>query len=114
MKKENLDKLVEDTLNSLDGSARATPAPFLLTRIRARMTNQRAPLSLWERAGIFLTKPVAAFGLVALVLVMNFYIIASSFSNNSNGFATQNTLLNTDEYSLNSTSSLYDFENNQP
>lgn len=114
MKKENLDKLVEETMNSLDGVAKASPAPFLLTRIKARMANRPEQPSLWERAGILLTRPTVAFAVLASILLMNVYIISSSVSGNNNGVTMQNTSVLSDDYSLNSGSSLYDFENIQP
>lgn len=109
MKKENLDKLVEDTLGSLDGSTRATPAPFLLTRINARLANRESSTSIWEKAGWMLTRPTVAFTVLVLVLLMNILIFTST-SNSGNA----NTQVSTDEYSMNTTSSLYDFENAQP
>ena len=113
MKKENLDKMVEETLGSLDAVGRATPAPFLLTRIRAKMMNQPAATSVWERAGIFLTRPAVAFTILASVLLMNVYIIGNSVGSN-NSMAAQSLQAGSDEYSMNSESSLYDFENIQP
>jgi hypothetical protein len=114
MKKENLDKLVEETMNSLDGAAKASPAPFLLTRIGAKMANRQEQPSLWERAGFLITRPAIAFTVLATVLLMNVYIIASSANGNDSGMAVQNTAGLPEEYSLNTGSSLYDFENIQP
>jgi hypothetical protein len=67
MKKENLDKLVEETINSLDGAAKASPAPFLLTRIGAKMANRQEQPSLWERAGFLITRPANAINVLATV-----------------------------------------------
>jgi hypothetical protein len=114
MKKENLEKLVEETINSLDGAAKASPAPFLLTRIGAKMANRQEQPSLWERAGFLITRPAIAFTILATVLLMNVYIIASSANGNDSGMAVQNTAGLPEEYSLNTGSSLYVFENIQP
>ena len=112
MKKENLDKLVQDTLSSLDGATRAEPAPFLLTRINARIANAQESSSVWERAGWMLTRPKVAFSVLVAIVIMNFLIITSA---SDSGSATSSTTqVNTDEYSLNTASSLYDFENAQP
>jgi hypothetical protein len=45
---------------------------------------------------------------------MNVYIITEAVSGSTNGMSAQNTPAPTDEYSMNSASSLYDFENIQP
>ena len=114
MKKENLDKMVEETMSSLDAAERATPAPFLLTRINAKMRNRPATASAWERAGIFITRPAVAFTVLASVLLMNVYIIGNSAGNSSN-LAVQGLQTGSDEYSMNAeSSSLFDFENLQP
>ena len=42
MNPEKLNYLIEETLSSMDAAERATPAPYLLTRINARM-QQDAP-----------------------------------------------------------------------
>ncbi len=113
MKKENLDKLVQETIDSFDGSTKASPAPFLLTRIRAKMGNRQSTPSVWEKAGIWLTRPSVAFAVLAIILLMNVYIITSAVNgNNTTGITTQNPP--GDEYSMNVASSLYDFENVQP
>ncbi len=114
MKKENLEKLVQETMSSLDGAAKASPAPFLLTRIRAKMANVQTEPSLWERAGMLLTKPTVAFAVLASVILMNVYIITEAVRGSTTGMSAQNTTAPTDEYSLNAATSFYDFENIQP
>ncbi|MDP5122142.1 MAG: hypothetical protein NWQ46_11145 [Spirosomaceae bacterium] len=37
---KNIDKKIEETLNSLDGMNRAEPRPFFYTRLKARMENE--------------------------------------------------------------------------
>ena len=114
MKKENLDKMVEETMSSLDAAERATPAPFLLTRIRAKMMNKTTKASAWERAGILLTRPAVAFTVLASILLMNVYIIGNSVGSNSS-ITAQSLQTGSDEFSMNSeSSSLFDFENIQP
>jgi hypothetical protein len=112
MKKDNLDKMVQETMSSLDAAGRATPAPFLLTRINARMKRAAQP-SAWERAGIFLTRPAVAFTILASVLLMNVYIIGAA-EGSDNSIASQSLQSASDEFSMNTESSLFDFENIQP
>jgi hypothetical protein len=114
MKKETLDKMVEETMNRMDGAERAAPAPFLLTRIKARMANGQTQPSLWERAVFLLTRPTVAFAVLTTILLINFYIITSSINGNNNDNIVQSTVGTSDEYTLNAESSLYDFENTQP
>ena len=112
MKKENIEKLVQETLSSLDGATRATPAPFLLTRINARMANRSDAASIWEKASWMLARPTVAFSVLVAVLLMNILIITSA--SNGAGSNAQNVQVASDEYSMNTASSLYDFENAQP
>ena len=37
---KNIDKKIEETLNSLDGVNRAEPRPFFYTRLKVRMENE--------------------------------------------------------------------------
>ena len=66
MKNNKRAEMVEQTLNSMDGAERATPAPFLLTRINAKM-NREQP-SAWERFGIFLSRPIIALTTIAFLI----------------------------------------------
>lgn len=113
MKKNDLDKMVEATLNSMDAAERATPAPYLLTRINAKMQN-RTNTSAWEKISTFLARPAIAFSVLVFILMMNIWIISSSVSNNNGTAALQNLQPSADEYSMNASTSLFDFENTQP
>lgn len=113
MKKDDLEKMVNETMSCLDAAGRATPAPFLLTRIRAKM-QKNTELSPWERAGIFITRPAVAFTVLATILFMNVYIISNSVTGGNSAVATQSLQAVSDEYSMTSESSLFDFENIQP
>ena len=111
MKNNKLAEMVEQTLNSMDGAERATPAPFLLTRINAKM-NREQP-SAWERFGIFLSRPIIALSTIAFLIFFNLIVYTySNSSSNING--SQNLQVSTDEYSMNNSSSLFDLENIQP
>ena len=48
-KKEQINKLIEEALNSVDNISRAEAKPYLLTRINARM--RKGTESAWEKAG---------------------------------------------------------------
>ncbi|RYD78104.1 MAG: hypothetical protein EOP53_11795 [Sphingobacteriales bacterium] len=113
MDKNKLNKLVEETMNSMDVAGKATPAPFLLTRINARMEREDAYSTIWEKVSAFIAKPAVAFPVLAVVLAINFFIIRSSVNNNSSSSASDYSKVATDDYSLSTATSLFDFENGQ-
>ena len=103
--------MVHETMNSLDEVERAAPAPFLLTRINARMNLQQ--VSVWERISLFITRPGIAMAAIALVIIINLLIY--SFSNSTADFNNiQNMQAYSDEYSINNSPALFDLENIQP
>ena len=112
MDKNKLDKLVEETINSMDAANPAMPAPFLLTRIRARMDREE-PASAWEKVSAFLAKPLVAFPALTLVLALNFWIIKSSVPDHSTSNSGDYSKVSTDDYSLSTATSLFDIENGQ-
>lgn len=111
MDKNKLDKLVEDTINSMDNAAHATPAPFLLTRIKARMERD-VTSNAWEKVTAFVARPFVVFPAVVAVLAVNFWIIQSSV-HTSHPSASDYSKVITDDYSLSTATSLFDFENGQ-
>lgn len=112
MDKSNTQKLIEETIHSMDGAAKAEPAPFLITRIRARMNSGAENASYWERAIEFLTSPAFAFPALAIVLVVNFWMMQSSSVADNLPAATENQYVVNDGYSISSPTSLFDIENN--
>ena len=70
---KNIDRQIEDALNSIDGINKATPKPYLLTRINVRLNNPVK--SNWENAAVFISRPsVMTLGL-CLVLAVNVGVI---------------------------------------
>jgi hypothetical protein len=103
---------IDQALNSLDGMAKATPAPYLMTRINARLQQQRQQAgSFWSYAVAFLSKPtVAVIGLVFFVAV-NVVVISSGKTPGSTASAgLQN---NNTDFAIN-VSSMYDIDNLEP
>ncbi len=66
--KEKIQQEIEKTLDSLNGMKRAEANPFLFTRIQARMNRKSGG---WERAFSFVSKPLVALAMLALVMAMN-------------------------------------------
>lgn len=107
--KENINKLVDEALSSVDSIKRAEVKPFLLTRINARMNRETG--SAWEKAGWFISRPAVAFAGLCLILMVNAMVIV--FNNSSSSVAEQTTQAAGDEFSY-TVATIYDFENTQP
>ncbi len=95
--KEKIQQEIEKTLESINGIKRAEANPFLFTRIRARMDRNTG---MWERTFSFVSKPLVALAVLALVMAMNGW----SF------FGTPSTAA-TESYVADETLSLPEFEN---
>jgi len=109
--REHIDKLTDEALNSADGAMRATPRPYLMTRINARL--QQETNSAWERAGRFIARPAVV--IAGLSLIIGFNVLAIVFNNDtaSQNTATAEQQATPDEFS-NTVATLYDIENNEP
>jgi hypothetical protein len=66
---------IDAILESLGGMERAMPAPFLHTRIVARM--QRESSGGLSRAMYFLARPAVAISMSMLLILLNAYVIYS-------------------------------------
>ena len=102
-------KKVDEIMHSLDGINRAMPRPFLLTRLEARMLNER---NIWIKLSLFVARPVVAFACICFVLIIN-TIVIFLLNTSGNSLAQGNDLATADEYSQVS-STLYEFENSKP
>jgi hypothetical protein len=69
---------LENILNSLDGIQKASPQPFLYTRLVARM--QKVDDNAWSRALQFVSKPAFALGMALFFLLINGYILLNQYS----------------------------------
>lgn len=110
MEDEFLNKKIDELMQSIDSIKRASPRPFLFTRLSARLQNER---NVWNKFSSFVAKPVVIFACICFVLVINAMVIFLS-NTSGNSLATQGSELTTaDEYSQVSYN-LYDFENSKP
>jgi hypothetical protein len=110
MNNENINKLVEETLDSLDGAGRATPKSFLFTRITGRM--QKTEDSAWDNALRFLSRPAVAMACVILVLVIN-AVVFTMHKQDITTVVTEDQYAAIDDYNS-SVSLLKDLENIEP
>ena len=110
--KEKIQQEIERTLQSLDGISRAEANPFLFTRIKARIDRNNG---LWERTFSFVSKPLVAVAVLALVMSINGW----SFLGNTNSSTTETYAENDapalpefeNEYRLITSTDSYDYEN---
>lgn len=108
---EQMNKLIEDALNSVDELRPAEPRPFLLTRINARMS--REPETAWEKASWFIGRPAVAFTGLCMILLINVMVIMFNNSSGSAALTEQVAQNPADEFSY-TVATIYDTENPQP
>jgi hypothetical protein len=81
-KEQNIQQIIEAALSSIDDAKRATPKPFLLTRIMARIN--AANETSWEKAGRLISRPsFAVAGLGALIVLNVLVVTLNHHSTNS-------------------------------
>lgn len=110
MNNEHINKLVEETLDSLDGAGRAAPKSFLFTRITGKM--QKTEDSAWDNALRFLSRPAVAMACVMLVLVIN-AVVFTMHKQDITTVETEGQYAAIDDYNS-SVSLLKDLENIEP
>lgn len=94
---KNIDKKIEETLNSLDGVNRAEPQPFFYTRLKARMENEAGVSAYAVRK----LKPALLIPMLAcslLLSVASVYTVMSYDTQDSSLSSRENFI---QEYSLN-------------
>ncbi|HYE54793.1 MAG TPA: hypothetical protein VD996_08125 [Chitinophagaceae bacterium] len=105
--KHQIEREVEETLSSLNGLRRATPKPFLFTRVQARM--QQTGKSAWERLTAYLARPAIAMAVLMLVLLSNSAVMYWQSKTDDMASNEQPQPALTEEYAL--ASSFYEDEN---
>lgn len=84
----NNDSRIDAVLNSLEGMQRAKAPDFLYTRLRGRMEqefDQGGPLGRW------LTRPVMALTIAAIILIINATTVLRMWDNNNAPKSTSET-----------------------
>jgi len=110
-KKDDIEKKISEAMSSLDGSARATVRPFLMTRINARMSKGKE--TTWERAAGFLARPAYVIAGLFLLIGINLAVVLLSPKSTQDNNAVTDQLQNgTDDYSS-TVATLYDIENTE-
>jgi NADH:ubiquinone oxidoreductase subunit 6 (subunit J) len=107
-KRDNINKLIEEALNSVDDAQRAEPRPFLLTRIHARMN--KGTESVWEKAGWFISRPAVAFTGLCMIVLLNVMVVMVNKTSDSATVAEQTIQAQADEFSY-TAATIYDNDN---
>jgi len=108
---EQINRQIQEALNSVDDIQRATARPYLLTRIQARMNRDTG--SAWERAGWFIGRPAVAFTGLCMILLINVLVVMFSKTAVPAAATEQVAQTPADEFSY-TVATIYDFENTQP
>jgi hypothetical protein len=115
MEKNKLAEFIDASINSMNGATKAAPAPFLLTRINARLLSAKEENnSVWERVGLLLSRPSVAFAILACIILLNVLLYNSSGNHSAINDAVQNLQAAADENPMSNSSALFDIENFQP
>lgn len=101
----------EEILNSLDGIRRATPQPFLHTRVMARLTKD-ATATRWEKMASLISKPAFAIATIALFLLINIAVVFHFSAKTATSTQDESAVVSDNDYNL-SVSSLYDINPEQ-
>lgn len=105
-----MDKLIHDTIQSLDGAGRATPKPFLLTRVMAAVNKQESIANGWSKIVAFISRPGFAIAALSFVIIINIIAFRMNKNENSNSVVMQTNTAIADEFAGN-INNIYEFEN---
>ncbi|MFT3909900.1 MAG: hypothetical protein QM737_10775 [Ferruginibacter sp.] len=110
MRKERIEKLVDDAIKSFDAAKKAEPKPFLLTRVMAAINNQSASQNVWTKAAVFISRPGIAIAGLLLIILVNTTIIMVNKSDSEQPGTAQNNFATKDDFAINA-NSIYYIEN---
>lgn len=109
--KSDIEKRAEEALNSLDGIQRATPQPWLFSRVKAKLLREaEEEKTIWGVLGSYLSKPVVAIAGLFLILFFNVVFLYNQDSGIPS-VAITDELQPNDSESLIASSSSFDYEN---
>lgn len=107
-KQTDMQRKVDEAMDSVLNIGRATPAPFFYTRLMARISRQEN--NYWDKISSLIGRPAFAIITVSMVLMLNIFVAIEETSSNPTApelseFATADDL---------GTNTFYDIENVQP
>lgn len=104
----DIQRRIDEVLESVNNIERAKPNPFFFTRLEARL--KREQKSAWEHISRLVTRPAIALASVSLVLIINALVVFQEI----NTIHTSPELTDMASAEELRTTSFYDFENSQP
>ena len=107
-KMTDIQKRVDEAMDSILSIGQATPQPFFYTRLMARI--QREESSGWEKISGLISRPAVAFLTVSTVLMLNIYVALNETSPVMNSGEISEVATADDL----GTNTFYDIENVQP
>ena len=105
-----LNDKIDTALKSIDGLAKASPQPYLLTRINAALNNAGVE-TVWSQIAFYLKKPLV-FGLAILLLLFVNFLVIKNINTEKENIVKSATYQKYD-FAIN-VSVLYDLENHEP
>ena len=103
--KQNIEKKVNETLNSLDGIQKASPGHFFFTRVQARLSKTNK--DVWERTLSFITRPAVVIATIVMILLID-VIALTNTEPSDNMQAIEKAQVFEDEYDF-SIATIYDY-----
>ncbi len=114
MPDSNIEKLVESSLQAFDGSNKAEPKPYLLTRVMAAVNANATGNNFWLNAIAFISRPGIALASLFIIIVINTGIIFFTTQNfTAKPDIVQGNSSPRDEFAINA-GLIYDIENQEP
>jgi len=107
-KMTDIQKKIDEAMDSILNIGQATPQPFFYTRLMARI--QRQESNGWEKISGLISRPVVALITVSTVLMLNIYVALNETSSSVNS-SEISELATADDLGTNT---FYDIENVQP
>lgn len=83
MNKNEINKKVEDTLNSIDNIEKAEPNPFLFERIMNSLDNRTEEKAAYKENKSYTGKYAIGFAVLLAMNIFSFFTYQSSVNNNS-------------------------------
>ncbi len=77
-KMSDIQKHIDEVLDSVGNIERATPKPFFFTRLEARMNREQK--NVWEKLSRLVTRPSIAALTLSLVLILNAFVAVQGMS----------------------------------
>ena len=104
--KQHIDKLVEDTMNSLDDLKQASPGPYFFTRVHARLNRKQK--DVWEQTLSFLTRPAILTASVLAIILVDIIALTNLKSTENNQASIEQAQVFAEEYDF-TIATIYDY-----